>query len=154
MCFPREKTFVDGFAEYILDCKARNLREGRGGLDAKESGMLGCAPKEALIKSSAAEQRIFFPIRTVQKAGNTSSIPPLFEPSAGGKSLAVSSCRFNQSFPNTVNPPYGYDHTEDFFSTFLRRINFFYTRDTPQENKEVHNFVLLFTDAADPSVFL
>ena len=28
MCFPREKTFVDGFAEYILDCKARNLREG------------------------------------------------------------------------------------------------------------------------------
>ena len=28
MCFPREKTFVDGFEEYILDCKARNLREG------------------------------------------------------------------------------------------------------------------------------
>ena len=28
MCFPREKRFVDGFAEYILDCKARNLREG------------------------------------------------------------------------------------------------------------------------------
>ena len=25
-CFPREKTFVDGFEEYILDCKARNLR--------------------------------------------------------------------------------------------------------------------------------
>ena len=28
MCFPREKTFVDGFEEYILDCKARNPREG------------------------------------------------------------------------------------------------------------------------------
>lgn len=28
MCFPNEKTFADGFAEYILDCKARNLRDG------------------------------------------------------------------------------------------------------------------------------
>ena len=28
MCFPREKTFADGFGEYILDCKARNLRDG------------------------------------------------------------------------------------------------------------------------------
>ena len=28
MCFPREKTFRDGFGEYILDCKARNLRDG------------------------------------------------------------------------------------------------------------------------------
>lgn len=28
MCFPREKTFSDGFQEYILDCKARNLRDG------------------------------------------------------------------------------------------------------------------------------
>ena len=28
MCFPREKTFADGFAEYVLDCKARNLRDG------------------------------------------------------------------------------------------------------------------------------
>ena len=28
MCFPNEKTFSDGFAEYILDCKARNLRDG------------------------------------------------------------------------------------------------------------------------------
>ena len=27
MCFPKEKTFADGFEEYILDCKARNLRE-------------------------------------------------------------------------------------------------------------------------------
>ena len=28
MCFPNEKTFREGFEEYILDCKARNLREG------------------------------------------------------------------------------------------------------------------------------
>ena len=28
MCFPKVKTFADGFAEYILDCKARNLRDG------------------------------------------------------------------------------------------------------------------------------
>ena len=28
MCFPKEKTFTDGFAEYILDCKARSLRDG------------------------------------------------------------------------------------------------------------------------------
>ena len=28
MCFPKEKTFADGFAEYVLDCKARNLRNG------------------------------------------------------------------------------------------------------------------------------
>ena len=28
MCFPKEKTFSDGFQEYILDCKARNLRGG------------------------------------------------------------------------------------------------------------------------------
>ena len=28
MCFPKEKTFADGFTEYVLDCKARNLREG------------------------------------------------------------------------------------------------------------------------------
>ena len=28
MCFPREKTFVDGFAEYILDCKAISLSGG------------------------------------------------------------------------------------------------------------------------------
>ena len=28
MRFPNEKTFADGFAEYILDCKARNLRDG------------------------------------------------------------------------------------------------------------------------------
>lgn len=28
MCFPKEKTFSDGFQEYILDCKSRNLRDG------------------------------------------------------------------------------------------------------------------------------
>ena len=28
MCIPNEKTFEDGFEEYILDCKARNLRDG------------------------------------------------------------------------------------------------------------------------------
>ena len=28
MCFPNEKTFREEFEEYILDCKARNLREG------------------------------------------------------------------------------------------------------------------------------
>ena len=28
MCFPNEKTFQEGFEEYILDCKARNLRDG------------------------------------------------------------------------------------------------------------------------------
>ena len=28
MCFPEDKTFSQGFEEYILDCKARNLREG------------------------------------------------------------------------------------------------------------------------------
>ena len=28
MCADNGKTFEEGFAEYILDCKARNLREG------------------------------------------------------------------------------------------------------------------------------
>jgi integrase/recombinase XerD len=28
MCFPTGKTFEEGFEEYILDCKARNLRNG------------------------------------------------------------------------------------------------------------------------------
>ena len=30
MCFPREKTFADGFAEYILVCEARMLLFGMG----------------------------------------------------------------------------------------------------------------------------
>ena len=28
MCVDVEKTFAEGFEEYILDCKSRNLREG------------------------------------------------------------------------------------------------------------------------------
>ena len=55
--------------------------------------------KETLNKSSAAEQRIFSSIRSVSKVGNTSSIPPLLKLSAEEKSLAVSTCRFIQSFP-------------------------------------------------------
>ena len=54
--------------------------------------------KESLNKSSSAEQRIFSSIRAASKAGNTYSIPPLLNPSAREKSLAVGSCRFNQSF--------------------------------------------------------
>ena len=59
-------------------------------------------PKETLNKSSAAGQRIFCPIRAVLKMGNTYSIPPFPELSAEPKSSAVSSCRFNQSFPKSV----------------------------------------------------
>ena len=58
--------------------------------------------RETLTHLSAAEQRIFSPIRAVQKVGNTQSIPPPFEPSAGEKSLAVSSCQMNQSFPGKL----------------------------------------------------
>ena len=54
--------------------------------------------KETLNKSSSAEQRIFSSIRAASKAGNTQSIPPLLNPSAREKSLAVGSCRFIQSF--------------------------------------------------------
>lgn len=28
MCFPNAKTFREGFEEYVLNCKARNLRDG------------------------------------------------------------------------------------------------------------------------------
>jgi len=28
MCVDTEKTFEEGFEEYILDCKSRNLRDG------------------------------------------------------------------------------------------------------------------------------
>ena len=48
-------------------------------------------PRESLNKSSAAEQRIFCPIRTVWKTGNTSSIPPFPKLSPETKSPAVSS---------------------------------------------------------------
>ena len=54
--------------------------------------------KETLNNSSAAGQRIFSPIRAVQKTENTYRIPPFSEPSAGEKSLAASSCRMIQSF--------------------------------------------------------
>ena len=55
--------------------------------------------KEPLNKSSAAERRIFYTNRAVRKMENTYSIPSFFVLSLGAKSLAVSSCRFNQSFP-------------------------------------------------------
>ncbi len=58
--------------------------------------------KEPLNKSSSAECRIFCPIRTVQKVGNTYSIPPLFELSAVPKSLDISSCRFSQRFLKSI----------------------------------------------------
>ena len=57
------------------------------------------SPREPLNQSSAAEQRIFSPIRSASKAGNTYSIPPLLELSASEKTLAASACRLNQSFP-------------------------------------------------------
>ena len=56
--------------------------------------------KEPLNKSSAAERRIFYTNRAVRKMENTYSIPSFFVLSLGAKSLAVSSCRFNQSFPS------------------------------------------------------
>ena len=76
-----------------------NLRQ-RQGLDATDFFPgTGYLVREALNKSSAAEQRIFFSIRAVSKVGNTSSIPPLLKLSAEEKSLAVSTCRFVQRFP-------------------------------------------------------
>ena len=56
-------------------------------------------PKETLNKSSAAGQRIFCFHAAVLKVGNTQSIPSLLIPCLETKSLAASSCRFNQSFP-------------------------------------------------------
>ena len=55
--------------------------------------------KETLNKSSAAERRIFCPQTAVWKMGNTYSIPSFSKPCLEPKSFAVSSCRFNQSFP-------------------------------------------------------
>ena len=65
--------------------------------------------KETLNKSAAAERRAFCPIRAVPKLGNTQSIPTILVLSAEPKSLAVSSCRFNQSFPKcrTLSYPEG-----------------------------------------------
>ena len=59
-----------------------------------------CDAKEPLNKSSAAEQQIFSLIRAASKTGNTYSIPPFLNLSAEEKSLAVSTCQLNQSFPN------------------------------------------------------
>ena len=64
--------------------------------------MIGMRSRESLNKSSAAEQRIFSPSCAVSKVGNTYSIPPLLILSSGEKSLAVSFCRFNQSFPKNA----------------------------------------------------
>ena len=50
------------------------------------------------LKPSSTEQRIFSSGRAASKAGNTQSIPPLWNPSSREKSLAVSSRRFIQSF--------------------------------------------------------
>ena len=69
--------------------------------------------KEPLNKSSAAEQRIFFPIHAEWKTGNTRSIPLFSILLSEEKSLAVSSCRFNQSFLRK-SP----------FSGFFRRMGF------------------------------
>ena len=57
---------------------------------------------EPLNKSSAAEQRIFFAHSSVPKTGNTYSIPPLSISRLVEKSLAVSSCRLNQSFLRVI----------------------------------------------------
>ena len=59
--------------------------------------------KEPLNKWSAAEQRAFCLIRAVLKLENTQSIPAISVLSAGPKSLAVSSCPFNQSFLKNIN---------------------------------------------------
>ena len=55
--------------------------------------------RETLNKSPAAGQRIFCSQAAVPKTGKTYSIPPFLEPCLETKSLAASSCRFNQSFP-------------------------------------------------------
>ena len=61
--------------------------------------------KEPLNKSSTAEQRIFCSLSAVWKIGNTYSIPRFPKLSEEAKSLAVSSCRFNQSFPKNSPQP-------------------------------------------------
>ena len=58
--------------------------------------------KEPLNKSSAAEQRIFFPIHAEWKTGNTRSIPLFSILLSEKKSLAASSCLFIQSFLNAT----------------------------------------------------
>ena len=59
--------------------------------------------REPLNKSSAAEERIFFARSSASKAGNTSSIPLLLMLRPVKKSLALTSCRFNQRFPRSLH---------------------------------------------------
>ena len=54
--------------------------------------------KKSLNKAPAADRRIFCLPGAVWKTGNTYSIPLLSKSSGEPKSLAVSSCRFIQSF--------------------------------------------------------
>ena len=67
--------------------------------------------KEPLNKSSAAGKLIFFPIHAEWKSGNTRSIPLFSILLSEEKSLADSSCRFNQSFPYAV---YLHSHRQPF----------------------------------------
>ena len=78
------------------------VRRGNDETDSRflQHGYKFRGTKETLNKSSAAGRRIFCPIRSVLKTGNTYSIPTFSELSAEPKSSAASSCRFNQSFPN------------------------------------------------------
>ena len=62
------------------------------GKQRKDADRLPKLLGESLNHSPAAGLRIFSSIRAVRKAGKTYSIPPLFEPSAGKKSLAASFC--------------------------------------------------------------
>lgn len=62
--------------------------------------------REPLHKVSAVGQRIFCPICSVIKLGNTQSIPSISSLPAAPKYLAVSSYRHNQRFPSVkqANP--------------------------------------------------
>ena len=96
---------------FLLARKSLPLR-GEGGpkgrmrslpsLPLIHGGRLFSFIRETLNKSSAAGQRIFCPHAALRKVGNTQSIPPLFEACLWTKSLAASSCRFNQSFPRQL----------------------------------------------------
>ena len=59
---------------------------------------------EPLNKSSTAEQRIFCSLSAVWKIGNTYSIPRFSKLCEEAKSLAVGSCRINQSFLRIFRP--------------------------------------------------
>jgi len=49
MGFPQERTFQQGFEEYLLDCKARNLREGTLN-HYKDSVKSSCFPENVMIQ--------------------------------------------------------------------------------------------------------